>query len=173
MITGDLGQSVIDAVRERESWAAPIVFVLAFFESFAFVSLIVPATVVLFGIGGLIGAATVGFWLPYLAAVAGAFMGDWLAYELALRYGSRVAAMWPLSRDPALLGRAFVLFEDWGVAFVFIGRFFGPLRAAVPLVAGFVAMPRIKFQVANLASALVWAAGILAPGAVGMRWIFG
>jgi membrane protein DedA with SNARE-associated domain len=173
MIAGELTQSLIDIVRERAAWAGPVVFVLAFLESFAFVSLLVPATVVLLGVGGLIGAAALGFWPCYVAAVAGAFAGDWLGYELALRYGSAIATMWPLSRDPNLLRRGVALSERWGVAFVFIGRFFGPLRASVPVIAGVVAMPRLKFQIANLTSALVWAAGILAPGALGLGWLLG
>jgi hypothetical protein len=32
---------------------------------------------------------------------------------------------------------------------------------------------RLKFQLANIGSALVWAAGILGPGVVGIRWLIG
>jgi membrane protein DedA with SNARE-associated domain len=52
---------VIEFVRDNEVWAAPSVFGLAFLESFAFLSLIVPATAILFGAGALIGAAGLGF----------------------------------------------------------------------------------------------------------------
>jgi membrane protein DedA with SNARE-associated domain len=34
-------------------------------------------------------------------------------------------------------------------------------------------MPRLKFQLANFGSAVIWAAGILAPGALGMGWLLG
>jgi membrane protein DedA with SNARE-associated domain len=47
---------------------------------------------------------------------------------------------------------------------IFIGRFFGPLRASVPLVAGIFAMPFWPFQAANFASAFVWAAMLLTIG---------
>jgi hypothetical protein len=36
-------QPVVDFVREHQAWAAPIVFALAFMESLAFISLLVPA----------------------------------------------------------------------------------------------------------------------------------
>ncbi|WP_424679750.1 DedA family protein, partial [Escherichia coli] len=62
-------------------------------------------------------------------------------------------------------------FNRWGVWGVFIGRFFGPFRAIVPLVAGICAMPQRYFQLANLASAMIWAFGILAPGAFGLQWL--
>jgi membrane protein DedA with SNARE-associated domain len=171
MATAGMVEAIIRLARDNEHWTAPLVLVLAFLESFAFVSLIVPATVILVGIGALIGAAGMDFWPIYVAAVAGAFLGDWLAFELALWLGPRVTAIWPISRDPALVARACEWFARWGVAAIFFGRFFGPMRAAVPLVGGVLRMPRTKFQIANLASALVWAAGILAPGAFGMRWL--
>jgi len=62
-------------------------------------------------------------------------------------------------------------FERWGVIAVFCGRFFGPFRAIVPIAAGLSTMSWLKFQIANLASAVLWATGILAPGFVGMRWL--
>jgi membrane protein DedA with SNARE-associated domain len=34
-------------------------------------------------------------------------------------------------------------------------------------------MPRFRFQIANLASAVVWSAGMLAPGVLGMQWLLG
>jgi membrane protein DedA with SNARE-associated domain len=162
---------ILGFVREQESWAPPIVFILAFGESLAFVSLLLPATVILFGIGGLIGATGIGFWPIWLAAASGAAFGDWLSYWLGYHYKHEVARLWPLSRHPDLLQRGEAFFRKWGTAGIFFGRFLGPLRAAVPLVAGFCAMPLVPFQIANVASALVWATGILTPGAIGVRWL--
>src|SRR5216683_3288370 len=44
------------------------------------------------------------------------------------------------------------------------GRFFGPMRAVIPLAAGIMRMPRGRFWVANIASALVWAPMLLLVG---------
>jgi membrane protein DedA with SNARE-associated domain len=122
----DLTQSTIAFVQNHSGWAAPIVLGLAFCESFVFVSLIVPATVILFGIGGLIGVSGIDFWSIWLAAVLGAVAGDWLAYDLALRFGDKIVHLWPLSRDPTLLVRGVAFFERWGALAVFVGRFFDP-----------------------------------------------
>jgi membrane protein DedA with SNARE-associated domain len=81
--------------------------------------------------------------------------------------------LWPISKHPRLLHNGRLLIERWGLLMVFVGRFFGPLRAAVPLVAGAMGVSRLKFQLANIGSALVWAAGILGPGVVGIRWLIG
>ena len=173
MIVAESGEAVVEFVRAHENWAAPVVFLLAFAESFAFISLVLPATVILLGISGLLTAARIGFWPVYIAAVCGAFAGDWLAYELAVHFKGRIANIWPISKHPELLRMGFGLFQKWGIIIVFFGRFFGPLRAAVPLVAGIVGMPRIKFQFANIGSAIIWAAGVLSPAAVAMHWLLG
>ena len=155
----------------HQAWAPWIVFVLAFGESLAFVSLILPATAILFGVGGLIGAAGIGFWPLWGAAALGAMLGDWLSYWFGRRYGHAIARLWPLSRHPDLLPRGEVFFRKWGILGVFIGRFFGPLRSAVPLVAGICMMRRMSFQIANIASAIIWATGVLTPGALALRWL--
>jgi membrane protein DedA with SNARE-associated domain len=166
-----MGDAILTFVRDHEPWAAPIVFLLAFGESLAFISLLLPATVILFGIGGLIGATGIGFWPIWLAASLGAALGDWLSYWLGYRYKREIARLWPLSRHPDMIPRGEAFFRKWGTAGIFLGRFFGPLRSAAPLVAGICAMPMLPFQVANFSSALVWATGILTPGAIGLGWL--
>jgi membrane protein DedA with SNARE-associated domain len=167
----DLHDAVLTFVRGHEAWAAPIVFTLAFGESLAFISLLLPATAVLLGVGGLIGDARIGIWPIWLAAALGAALGDIVSYWLGHRYNYAIARLWPLSRHPELLTRGEVFFRKWGIVGIFLGRFFGPLRSIVPLIAGICAMPWLPFQIANITSALLWAAGILAPGVVAARWL--
>jgi len=151
----------------------PIVFVLAFGESLAFLSLLFPATVILLGVGALIGEGGLNFMPVFLAAAAGGFFGDWVSYYIGYYYKDNVRHMWPISRSPQTLDRGHQFFEKWGIWGVFFGRFFGPFRAVVPLVAGICAMPQRHFQLANLSSAVIWAFGLLAPGAFGLKWMAG
>ena len=68
------------------------------------------------------------------------------------------------------------LCEKYGFYAVFVGRFFGPLRASVPLAAGILEMPWWPFQIANLTSAFVWAAMLLLFGdgiTQFFRWLLG
>jgi membrane protein DedA with SNARE-associated domain len=169
------GHQIVDFVRLHEVWAAPVVFALAFGESLAFISLLVPAWGALVAIGMLIGPSGINFWQVWVGASLGAAFGDWLSYWIGLKLGPAVAHVWPLSRHPDLLPRAERFMARWGVLGIFIGRFFGPLRASVPLVAGIFAMPFWRFQIANFASAFVWAAVLLTLGdvvskAVHMLW---
>ena len=158
-------------IRNHEAWAPAIVFVLAFGESLAFVSLLLPATVVLVGVGALVGASGIAFWPIWGAAAAGAIVGDWVSFWLGYHFKDAVGRMWPLSRHPDWLPQGQAIFEKWGAVGVFFGRFFGPLRCVMPIVAGICAMPQLPFQVANITSAVVWATGVLAPGTLAFGWL--
>ncbi|MFK3659838.1 DedA family protein [Scandinavium sp. NPDC088450] len=164
-------QSVTGFISSHPQWALGVIFLLAFGESLAFISLLLPATVILLATGALIGESELTFFPVWLAATLGAFVGDWVSWWLGYRYSHRVMSVWPLSRKPELIARGHLFFERWGAWGVFIGRFFGPLRAVVPLIAGVCTMPAHKFQLANALSAMVWAFGILAPGVLGLPWL--
>lgn len=157
--------AIIAFVKEHKSWAGPIVFLLAFGESLAFISLILPFWAILVTIGTLIGASGgFDFWYILTMAAIGAALGDWFSYWLGHHYHEQIARMWPLRNYPDLIPKGHAFFEKWGVWAIVLGRFSGPLRASVPLVAGIVEMPRPLFQVANWGSAFLWAFVLLMFG---------
>ena len=94
----DFARALTDFVRDHQGWAAPIVMALAFGESLAFISLLIPAWGALVAIGALIGSSGISFWPIWLAAALGAAFGDWLSYWIGLKLEYRVQHIWPLSR---------------------------------------------------------------------------
>jgi membrane protein DedA with SNARE-associated domain len=171
MTLASFSQDVIQFVQAHESWAAPIVFVLAFAESLAFISLLVPAWGALVAMGALIGAGDLAFTPIWVAGALGAALGDWLSYWVGFKFKNSIVTMWPLSRHPEMIPKGEAFIKRFGVAAIFIGRFFGPLRASVPLVAGILAMPYWTFQIANFLSAFVWAAVLLRLGDITSKFI--
>ncbi|MGQ3672880.1 DedA family protein [Xanthobacter sp. TB0136] len=168
-------QVVVDTVttfvRENQTFAPAIVFALAFGESLAVISLFIPATVLLLAIGALVEASGLGLFSVWLAATIGAVLGDAVSYWLGLHYKERAKTLWPLNKSPELVARAEGLFARFGIWAVAIGRFFGPIRAIVPLIAGILDMRHIHFQIANISSAAVWAFVMLAPGALALKML--
>jgi len=169
----DFSQSVIAFVQANQHWAVPIVFLLAFGESLAFFSLVLPSSVMLFGIGGLLGASGIAFWPVWLAGGIGGTLGYALSYWVGLYFKDDVHKWWPFRTRPELLPRGQQFFDRYGAFGVFIGHFFGPIRAVIPVVAGMCAMRQIPFQIANVSSAFLWSAGVLGPGAVGFQMMMG
>ena len=168
--------TIAEFVRTHQEWAVPIVFVLAFAELLAFLSLLVPAWAALVGIGVLLASSGISFWPVWIAGAVGAALGDWLSFWVGYKLEHAVYTIWPLSRHPELIPKGESFVRKWGALGIFIGRFSGPLRATVPLAAGIFAMPMWRFQLANWTSAFVWAAMLLTLGDITTmvaKWIWG
>ncbi|MBZ6075275.1 DedA family protein [Microvirga puerhi] len=160
-----LTHATIDFIRAHRDYAPLILALLTFGESLAFISLILPATTIIVSVGFMISAAQIPFWESWAGAVVGAILGNWISFAIGRHYKTEAYGIWPLSRNQHLIVRGERFFQRFGPWAVFFGRFFGPTRAVLPLVAGIFLMPSILFHAANLASAFVWAFALLAPGA--------
>ncbi|MBK1703091.1 bifunctional DedA family/phosphatase PAP2 family protein [Halochromatium glycolicum] len=162
----ELLESLLTWIGANPKSAYLVVFSAALAESLAVVGMVVPGVMILFGAGALIAAGKIGFWPTAGAAVLGAVLGDGLSYWLGHRYGDRLRDCWPLNRYPRQLERGIAFFARYGGKSVAFGRFFGPGRAIIPLVAGMMQMRPSRFIVANLGSAAAWGPAYLAPGIV-------
>lgn len=160
-----LRTATVSLVETHKAWAPLIVGVLAFCESLAFLSILVPATVLMVAIGALIGATGIPFWPAMIGGGIGAALGDWVSYEIGRHYRHEARTIWPMSRYPGMVARGEVFCRRFGAWGIVIGRFIGPARAVVPLIAGIVELPRLPFQVANWTSAFAWSFVWLAPAA--------
>ncbi len=88
-----VADAIITFVREHRAWAGPIVLLLAFGESIAFVSLILPFWGMLVALGVMIGGnvGSVEFWTILTCAAVGAALGDWVSYWLGQHYHEQIA----------------------------------------------------------------------------------
>ena len=160
----NLAQPLLDFVAAHRDWAAVVMFITAFGESFAFVSILFPGTTLLIAAGALIQTGGLPMLPILIGAVIGAVLGDSVSYWIGRKCGGALAQIWPFSRNPHLLPVGIAYFQRHGGKSVFIGRFFGPIRAVIPLAAGIMQMPRGRFWFANITSALVWAPMLLFAG---------
>ncbi len=154
----------LNFISENESWAAPLIGLMAFLESLFVIGLIMPATVIMIATGALIGAEALSPLPILIGASIGCFLGDNTSYFIGrkIRPGLRRSAVFQKHRN--LILRAHLLFRKYGAYAVFLGRFMGPLRSTVPTVAGILRAPLLKFQIANLCSALIWPPLYVLPG---------
>ena len=155
---------LLEWIGQHPDWAGAVVFAVAMVESLAIVGVLVPGVIVLLGAGALIGTGVLDFWSIALWAAAGAIVGDGLSYWLGHHF-EYLTGRWRWFRlHPDHLDRGVRFFQNYGDISIALGRFFGPIRALVPLVAGLMRMPPGRFFIANVLSALVWAPAYLAPG---------
>lgn len=157
---------LLDWISLHPRGAGTVIFLVSLAESLAIVGLFIPGTVVMFGVGALIAAGALDIWMTLGLAAAGAVVGDGISYWLGRHYHERLRVMWPFSRYPQFLARGEVFFHRHGGKSVLLGRFVGPVRPVIPMVAGMLNMAPARFVVANVLSALGWAPAYILPGVV-------
>ncbi len=145
-------------------YAGLAVFLIAMAESLAIVGLLVPGVAMMFAAGALVGAGALSFAPICAYAIAGAVVGDGISFWLGRRYRDRVSSLWPFTRYPGMIARGIDYFHRYGGRSVLFGRFVGPIRAVIPLVAGMLAMPARRFVYINVLSAVLWGPAYLLPG---------
>ncbi|MXS81483.1 DedA family protein [Nitrosomonas sp. GH22] len=114
--------------------------------------------------GALIALGAIEFWPTLLVAIAGAIIGDGVSYWLGHHYRERLRSVWPFRSHAQLLAQGESFFQRHGAMSVLLGRFIGPVRPIVPMVAGMLGMPPAHFYAVNVLSAVVWAPAYLLPG---------
>jgi membrane protein DedA with SNARE-associated domain len=140
------------------------VFLVASGESLAIVGLVVPGAVIMVAAGALVALGALEFWPTLLAAVVGAITGDGISYWLGRHYHERLRSVWPFRSHAEWLSRGENFFHRHGTKSVLLGRFVGPVRPIIPVVAGMLGMRPAAFYGVNVVSALAWAPAYLLPG---------
>ncbi len=159
-------EAIIAFVQENERLAIPIAFLVAFGESFCFFSVVWPGTAILVGIAALLAASGISqaIVMPaIISAAAGGTLGYALSYWIGYYFKDSIENVWPFRKNPELIQKGELFFQKYGALSVFFGHFFGPIRAVIPVVAGMFAMRQLPFQIANVVSAIMWSAGVIAP----------
>ncbi len=141
-------------------------FIISAMESVAIIGTIVPGSVMMTAIGTLVGAGVIPLWSTMIWAILGAIVGDGISYWIGHYFKKRTHDIWPFRSYPNLLRNGEAFFHRYGGMSVFIGRFVGPVRALVPVVAGMFGMKPLRFTIANTASAIGWAPAYMLPGIV-------
>ena len=139
-------------------------FAISAAESIAIIGTIVPGSITMTAIGTLAGAGIIPLYPTIIWAILGAVVGDGISYWLGHYFKNRLRNMWPFKNNPSVLERGEAFVHKYGTMSVFIGRFVGPVRALVPLVAGMLGMKPLRFTIANVASAIGWAPAYMLPG---------
>lgn len=146
------------------SWIALAIAGTALLESLAVAGLVVPGVAMLFVIAAAAGHHDLSIWAAMGWACLGAIAGDGISFWIGRHFKGRIYSIWPFSRHPRTLLQAERFFQRHGGKSVVLGRFIGPVRPIVPMVAGAFEMPAKRFLLFNILSALGWAPVYVLPG---------
>ena len=145
-------------------WLAAAVFIVACIECLAIAGLIVPGTVLLFAIAVLAGNGALPLGETLLLGLLGGLLGDLVSYLLGRRFHQGIRRLPGLRHHPEWISGAEAYFQRYGIASLLVGRFIGPLRPMLPMVAGMFDMPFMRFLAVSALAATGWSVAYLLPG---------
>lgn len=158
-------QTLLDIIAAHLGWAYAIVFTISLGEALFVFGLFVPSTVVLLGVGALVGTGQLPFVPVLFVASAGAAAGDAISFWIGHHYKAEIRNVLPFSRYQALLAKGEAFFAAHGGKSIFLGRFVPGIKSIVPGIAGISGMNFAWFSLVNVVSAVAWAAAHIVPAA--------
>lgn len=162
----DYIQPLTHWLQSNPNAALLLTFFMALAESLAIIGSIIPGSVTMTALGILAGSGIMRLDLTLAAATLGAVCGDSLSYALGFYYSEHLLEIWPFKKYPKWIGYAKDFFVRHGGKSVLIGRFIGPMRSFIPVIAGILHMQQGRFLLANVFSAIGWSVLYVMPGAL-------
>lgn len=156
--------ALIDWLSQNPDWIAAAIGATAFIEALAMIGVIIPGVALLSAGAALSGSLGLSAWSCLLAALIGAVTGDLLSFLLGRHLHQPALRHWPFRQHPDWIERGAGFIRRHGVASIVIGRFVGPLRPVLPLVAGMLRMAPPRFLLLDIAAAALWAPAYILPG---------
>jgi membrane protein DedA with SNARE-associated domain len=153
------------AFVSAHAWLAYLtLFLAALLEAVPVLGSLVPGSTIILALSALVPGGELKLEGVLAAAIAGALLGDGAAFWVGHRQQREILSTWPMSNYPRVVEQSEAFFHRWGALAVFFARFVAPIRAFVPITAGALAMPPLKFYSINIPAILLWALAHVLPG---------
>lgn len=159
-------QLVLEWIAAHSHLAGVATFLIAFVETLLIIGFFVPGTVLLFGVGVLVGQGSVPLSIAAASLIIGGIAGDAFGYWVGRRYRDRILGLKFFQRRQRTIEFAERLIHRHTGKALLLARLIGQIRPLVPFLAGVVKVPTGKYFFYNVLSAVLAAALHLLPGMV-------
>jgi len=157
-------QMAMEYFRNSPEAGLLFTFMIAFIESLPLLGTLFPGAITMTAVGALIGAGVLPPTGTCIAAILGALSGDCIGFWLGKRYHENIKSIWPINKLNNYFNHSEKFFHKHGGKSIIIGRFIGPTRAAMPLIAGILQYSWRNFLTATVFAALLWSLVYMTPG---------
>ena len=138
------------AFVSAHAWLAYLtLFLAALLEAVPIVGSVIPGSTIILALSALVPGGELRLEWVLAAAVAGALLGDGSAFWIGHRAQREILNAWPMANYPGVVAQSEAFFHRWGALAVFFARFVPPIRAFVPITAGALGMPPLRFYPVN------------------------
>src|ERR1700736_3998840 len=139
-------------------------FLAALLEAVPVVGSVIPGSTAILALSALIPGGELKLEWVLAAAAAGALIGDGSAFWIGHKAQREILNSWPLARYPRVVAQSEAFFHRWGALAVFFARFVPPIRAFVPITAGALGLPPLRFFALHISTGLFLGPEPVLPG---------
>ncbi|PVZ88967.1 DedA family protein [Serratia sp. S1B] len=142
-----------------------VVFTTLFLENGLLPASFLPGDSLLLLAGALIAKGVMSFIPTLIILTIAASLGCWLSYLQGRWLGhTKLVKGWLLQLPAQYHQRAYMLFNNHGLAALLIGRFLAFVRTLLPTIAGISGLSNSRFQFFNWLSGLLWVGLVVTLG---------
>ncbi|MGC2775104.1 MAG: DedA family protein [Bradyrhizobium sp.] len=139
-------------------------FLAALLEAVPIIGSVIPGTTIILALSALIPGGELQLQWVLTSAILGAMLGDGGAFWFGHRSQREILTAWPFSNYPRLVAQSEAFFHRFGTLAIFLARFVAPIRAVVPITAGALDIPPVRFYAVNIPAIALWACAHVLPG---------
>src|SRR3990167_3158336 len=145
---------IVNFLRIHPALAQLFAYLIALAESLPLIGTVVPGSITMTAVGTLIGSHVLPGFSTITWASVGALTGDCIGFWVGKHYHQQLRHAWPFKKYPHWLQWSETFIQKHGGKSIIFGRFVGPARSTVPMVAGLLKLSWLRFITAGVPSAI-------------------
>lgn len=155
-----------DFIPESLAYSILLVGIVSFLESLALIGLLLPGIILMTTFGTFIGDGKLSFYPAWISGTIGCFLGDWVSYFIGLYFKDWLSNIKFIKNNQELFNKTKEKMYKHSMLAIIIGRFIGPTRPILPMVAGMLKLPLKKFIFPSIIGCVLWPPVYFFPGIV-------
>ncbi|AHG60231.1 DedA family protein [Buchnera aphidicola] len=153
-------------ITQSLTYSLLLVGIVSFLESLALVGLLLPGIILMTTLGTFIGDGRLLFYPAWISGTIGCLLGDWLSYYIGLYFKNWLYNLKFLKKNQKLFDKTKSILHKHSIIAIIVGRFIGPTRPLIPMIAGMLKLPLKKFIFPSMIGCILWPPVYFFPGIV-------
>ncbi|CAL4319378.1 Inner membrane protein YabI [Buchnera aphidicola (Thelaxes suberi)] len=150
--------------KQPIEYALILVGITSFIASLPIIGLLFPSIVLMTGVGILIGDRQLNVYFAWISGIAGCLLGDWISYYVGWKCKNWLSNLFLLKKYYSIFEFTKKALHKYSHFTILMGRFIGPTRPIVPIIAGMLQLPISKFFLPNIIACIFWPILYFIPG---------
>ncbi|CAL4042241.1 Inner membrane protein YabI [Buchnera aphidicola (Phyllaphis fagi)] len=151
-------------ITQSISYACIIILIITFLESLALVGLLLPGIVFMTTIGTMIGNGKLSFYPSWITGILGCLLGDYLSYYIGWKFKNWIYNIKLFQKNITLFNKIKNTIHQYSMFTILIGKFIGPTRPLIPMIAGMLKLPMKNFIPPSIIGCILWPLIYFLPG---------